>query len=1082
MQTAPRIYNLFPLLVGEVEAWQGHLRRIAAMGFDWVYLNPFHSPGFSGSLYAVKNYYQINPLFRGGSDAPAAEILRGFVRVAADHGLKCMMDLVVNHTSKDSVLVADHPQWFARDDRGELVSPAAVDADQPGGMVRWGDLALFRFGEARLHAPIAAIFAEVALHHLGLGFAGFRCDAAYQVPPAVWRLLIAQVKERHPDAVFAAETLGGTPEQTESLAGTGFDHLFSSAKWWDFQADWFFSQYDRFRQLAPSIAFPESHDTERLAAAAGSAAEAETHARCKVLLSLFAAAGWMMPVGFEFGFRRRLDVVTTRPGDWEEPWFDLSAWIAGLNRLKATMPALAEEGRMERLSAADDSLVVLVRHDHGDRDLVTLLVNRGTAPRTAGVPAGAVDLTSGRAVAVEERLILDPGEARLLHHAVKISTVAGTADDSVGRIVIEAVSPEIAAGRYPVKRLAGETVEVSADIFTDGHQNLAGRLLHRCGEDSQWREVPLAALGNDRWQASFTAGAVGRCQYTLEAWADAFETWRERAAKKAGAGHPMTVELAEGASLVEMAMGRALAERRERLRLVVEAFAAAGDDSQRLNLLMSNLLRQTMAECPDRSRAIRYRRVLEVTVDRRDAGFAAWYEMFPRSQGSRPGQSASLADCRARLPEIRAMGFDVVYLLPVHPIGRVRRKGGDNSLIAGPGDPGSPYAIGSPEGGHDAIDPDLGTLDDFRAFVDEAERLGLRVAMDLAVQCAPDHPWVEEHPEWFQFGADGTIRHAENPPKLYQDIVNLDFDGPAADSLWLALLAVVRFWIGQGVEIFRVDNPHTKPLPFWEWLIATVRRGHPGVLFLAEAFTRPKMMKMLAKIGFSQSYTYFTWRNTKEELTEYLTELTQSGMHEYFRPHFFTNTPDILPLFLQVGGRAAFRIRLVLAATLSPLYGIYNGFELCEAEAVPGTEEYLHSEKYQYKVWDWQRPGHIKDDITRINAIRRANPALQQLCGLVFHQADDDNVLFYEKTAGRNRLFIAVNLDPFDARSADLHFPLAALGIGPGEPFEVEDLLGCRRHLWRGAVHRLRLDPQVNPAAILKLTVWPSVSWREPCL
>ena len=1082
MQTAPRIYNLFPLLVGEVEAWQGHLPRIAAMGFDWVYLNPFHSPGFSGSLYAVKDYYEINPLFRGGSPAPAAEILRGFTRAAADHGLKCMMDLVINHTAKDSVLVADHPQWFARDDRGDLVSPSAIDADQPGGMVRWGDLALLRFTDARLHAPIAAFFAEVALHHLRLGFAGFRCDAAYQVPPAVWRSLITPVKQQHPDAVFAAETLGGTPEQTVSLAGTGFDFLFSSAKWWDLQADWFFRQYDQCRRLAPSIAFPESHDTERLAAAAGLATEAEARARRKVLLALFAAAGWMMPIGFEFGFRRRLDVVTSRPADWEEPWFDLSGWIAGLNGLKAAIPALVEEGRMERLSAPDDSVVMLVRCDHDGQDRVTLLVNRGAEPASAEIHGEPMDLTSGQPLPADPRLLLAPGEARLLWDALKKVRCAGVAAEFVPRIIIEAVSPELDGGRYPVKRLVGDRVEVAADIFTEGHQRLAARLLYKGGDDSQWRETPLAFLGNDRWQGAFTAAAVGPGHYTLEAWVDRFETWRERAEKKAAAGHAMAVELVEGAALVDLAMGRALGEHRERLRLVVEAFAAAEDDTQRLSLLMSNLLRRTMAECPDRSLAVRYGRVLEVTVDRREAGFAAWYEMFPRSQGSRPGQSASFADCRARLPEIAAMGFDVVYLVPVHPIGRVLRKGTDNTLIAGPGDPGSPYAIGSPEGGHDAIDPELGTLDDFRAFIDEAKRLGLQVAMDLAVQCAPDHPWVGEHPEWFQIRADRTIRHAENPPKLYQDIVNLDFDGAAADSLWQALLAVVRFWIGQGVEIFRVDNPHTKPLPFWEWLIATVRRSHPRVLFLAEAFTRPKMMKMLAKLGFSQSYTYFTWRNTKEELTEYLTELTQSEMCEYFRPHFFTNTPDILPLFLQVGGRAAFRIRLVLAATLSPLYGIYNGFELCEAEAVPGTEEYLHSEKYQYKVWDWQRSGHIKDDITRLNAIRRANPPLQRLRGLVFHRADDDSVLFYEKSAGRDRLFIAVNLDPFDARDADLHFPLADLGIGAAEPFEVEDLLGRRRHLWRGAVHRLRLDPQVNPAAILKLTVWPSVSWREPCL
>ena len=471
-----------------------------------------------------------------------------------------------------------------------------------------------------------------------------------------------------------------------------------------------------------------------------------------------------------------------------------------------------------------------------------------------------------------------------------------------------------------------------------------------------------------------------------------------------------------------------------------------------------------------------------MVADRVGARFAAWYEMFPRSQGSDPSRSASFADCQGRLPEIAAMGFDVVYLVPIHPIGRVHRKGADNSLVAGPDDPGSPYAIGSAEGGHKAVHPDLGSLDGFRAFVAKAAELGMEVALDLAVQAAPDHPWVTEHPEWFAFRPDGSIRYAENPPKRYQDIVNVDFRGGEARSLWDEILSVVLFWVGQGVRIFRVDNPHTKPVPFWEWLIATVQSRHPEVLFLAEAFTRPKMMKMLAKVGFSQSYTYFTWRNFKDELTAYLTELTSTAMRDYFRPHFFTNTPDILPGYLQAGGRAAFRIRLVLAATLSSLYGIYNGFELCEAAAVPGTEEYLHSEKYQYKVWDWHRPGHIKDEITRVNAIRRANPALQAFANLAFHRADDDNILFYGKRSGANLIFVAVNLDPFDAHEAELHFPLDAMGVPDGETFEVEELLGGGRHLWRGAVHRLRLDPQLNPAAIFRVTVWRSVGWREPCL
>jgi starch synthase (maltosyl-transferring) len=428
------------------------------------------------------------------------------------------------------------------------------------------------------------------------------------------------------------------------------------------------------------------------------------------------------------------------------------------------------------------------------------------------------------------------------------------------------------------------------------------------------------------------------------------------------------------------------------------------------------------------------------------------------------------------------MGFDVVYLVPIHPIGRTHRKGRNNSLDAGSEDPGSPYAIGAREGGHCAVHRDLGTLEDFRAFVTAAGEHGLEIAMDFAVQCSPDHPWIKEHPEWFVKRPDGSIKYAENPPKKYQDIVNLNFHGPHERELWSALRDVIVFWIEQGVKTFRVDNPHTKPVPFWEWLIRTVQERHPDVVFLSEAFTRPPMLKMLAKVGFSQSYTYFTWRNFKRELVEYFTELTRSDAKEYLRPNLFTNTPDILPPFLQTGGRPAFMIRLVLASTLSSLYGIYNGFELCEATAIPGTEEYLDSEKYQYKVWDWDRPGNIKDYIARINLIRRENAALQELDNLCFCPADNDNVLFYCKmTPDRtNMIFVAVNLDPFDASEAVIELPLHDMGIPTERAFEIEELLSGAKHLWTGERHRIRLDPTVNPAIIFRVSPWAHVDYRSP--
>ena len=476
-----------------------------------------------------------------------------------------------------------------------------------------------------------------------------------------------------------------------------------------------------------------------------------------------------------------------------------------------------------------------------------------------------------------------------------------------------------------------------------------------------------------------------------------------------------------------------------------------------------------MARWPDRAGAVRHDQVYEVVVERPRARFSAWYGMNARSQGGDPSRSATFAECEKRLPEIAAMGFDVVYLLPIHPIGRVNRKGPDNTLVAGPGDPGSPYAIGAVEGGHKAVHPELGGLAGFDRFVAAAKRHGLEVALDFAIQCAPDHPWVTSHPDWFRWRPDGSLKHAENPPKKYEDIVNLDFHGAGAEALWRELLAVVLFWVGHGIRIFRIDS---------------VRERDPEVIFLSEAFTRPKMMRVLAKVGFSQSYTYFTWRNFKGELQAYVEELAQGESRQYLRPNFWPATPDILPPFLQTGGRAAFRIRLVLAATLAASYGIPNGYELCEAEAIPGREEYLHSEKYQIKVRDWDGPGHIKDEIARLNAVRRANPALGEFENIRFHAADDDAVLFYDKATldGANQIFVAVTLDPFDVRDAVLHFPLEAMGVPPGESFEVEELLTGSRHLWRGADHRIRLDPNENPALIFRVTVWTSVDYRTPCM
>ncbi len=639
------------------------------------------------------------------------------------------------------------------------------------------------------------------------------------------------------------------------------------------------------------------------------------------------------------------------------------------------------------------------------------------------------------------------------------------------RIIIEDIYPELDCGRFPVKRVVGDRFDVWADIFRDGHDVIGATIRFRAVDDGVRHEAPMHHHDNDRWTGSFVLERNTRYLYTVEAWTDVFASWRQDVVKKIDAGQNVDIDLIEGREIVAAAAEVADRQDRQVLEDAIRGFNRTAETSDRASILLSKEMQRLMARWGPREDRTTFDRELEVVVDRAAARFASWYEMFPRSQGIVPGRSATFEDCIARLPAIRDMGFDVVYLVPIHPIGRTNRKGPNNTLHAGPDDPGSPYAIGGKEGGHTAVHPDLGTLEDFRRFVGACRNHGMEVALDFAIQCSPDHPWIADHPEWFTFRPDGTIKHAENPPKKYQDIVNVNFYGPNAKGLWEELRDVVLFWIRQGVKTFRVDNPHTKPVPFWEWMIRQIQLERPDVIFLSEAFTRPKMMRRLAKVGFTQSYTYFTWRNTKPELIEYLTELTQTEMREYFRPNFFTNTPDILPPFLQTGGRPAFIIRLVLAATLSSVYGIYNGFELCENRAIPGTEEYADSEKYQYKVWDWDRPGNIKDVIRTVNTIRRDNAALQEFLNLRFYPADDDDIIFYGKISkdGSNRIFTAVNLDPFATHAATVSLPLDRLGIEADREFEVEELLVGSRHRWRGPQQRVELDPTKVPAAIFRI-------------
>ena len=646
-------------------------------------------------------------------------------------------------------------------------------------------------------------------------------------------------------------------------------------------------------------------------------------------------------------------------------------------------------------------------------------------------------------------------------------------------ILIEHISPEIDGGRYRAKRVVGDLFEVQADIFREGHDQIAAVLEYRPVPDStvsdtEWHEVPMQSLVNDRWSGQFPLLDLGTYRYRIQAWNDRFGTWRRDMEKRVQAALVAESDVLEGVALVEGTSTRMSSGDAGRAHELVAAVTKAATPLKGGGLLLAADVSELMNRYPDRSSPA-ISGELEVTVDPVVARFAAWYELFPRSQGE-PGLHGTFRDVMQQLPRVARMGFDVLYLPPIHPIGRTNRKGRNNTLDAGPDDVGSPWAIGNEEGGHKSIEPALGTLEDFDELVAEARKQGIQIAMDYAIQCSPDHPYVKEHPEWFFIRPDGTIKYAENPPKQYQDIYPINFYCEDQEALWEELRSIVLFWIEHGVTVYRVDNPHTKPFPFWEWMIGTIKRQHPEAVFLAEAFTRPKVMKALAKIGFTQSYTYFTWRNTQWELIEYLTELTQTEMKEYFRGNLWPNTPDILHEFLQHGGLPAFTLRLVLAATLSSVYGMYGGYELgINTPLRPGSEEYLDSEKFQIAHYDWNQPHSLSNFIGRINRIRRNNPALQLYDNLRFYSSgNNEHILVYGKATpdGVNRILIVANLDPFNAHETWIGVPFWEWGFTADEPYRVHDLLTDETYIWQGEYNFVRLDPARQPAHVFAVSAY----------
>jgi len=661
-----------------------------------------------------------------------------------------------------------------------------------------------------------------------------------------------------------------------------------------------------------------------------------------------------------------------------------------------------------------------------------------------------------------------PVKRRLERPTVLPAITPDRGADGRRRVVIEAVTPEIDAGEFPANRAVGERVTVEADVFADGHDAISCVVRWRHESSQLWNEVPMVPLVNDRWRGEFMVGELGRYFYTIQGWVDAFETWSRQFAKRVEAGQDITQELEVAARMIEAAAARA--DSSDSNRLLAYATAIRKGRATASSALGGELT-QLMDRYADKSLAVTYPRELQVIVDPALARFSAWYELFPRSAGG-PAVHGTFKDVERRLPAIAEMGFDVLYLPPIHPIGHTNRKGKNNSTTAGPDEPGSPWAIGAEEGGHKSINPRLGTLRDFHHLIAAAAEHGIQVALDIAFQCSPDHPYTREHPEWFKHRPNGSIQYAENPPKKYEDIFPFDFETESWRELWDELLSIVLYWIDQGVTVLRIDNPHTKPFAFWEWLIAETKRRHPEVILLSEAFTRPKVMFRLAKVGFTQSYTYFAWRNTPGEIAQYFTELSQPPVRDYFRANLWPNTPDILTEYLQTGGRPAFAARFVLAATLGANYGIYGpAFELCEGRArEPGSEEYLDSEKYQIRTWDYDSPDSLRELITLVNRIRHENPALQSDRGLRFHPTENDHLVAYTKSTPdlADVVLTVVNLDPHHTQAGMVTLPIEELGIRRDRGYQAHELLSGARYLWNGPRNYVEINPHAIPAQIFR--------------
>lgn len=1022
------IYYIHPLLAGRLEGWPALLDRVAAAGFSHIMLAP---PFQAGSVLLPDDFRQMHAALHWTGDSAAA---LAFLNTACRaRQLGWLLDVVLDRVAPDGAIARSRAELFAAP--GSAIDPRVPELTARPRFHEQGE-ALGRWWQAQLDVWLQA------------GSAGFRLLGLAATPPAFVHELAAAVHRRRPDCCLIGWTADLPSDSLTRWIDRGLDATCLSLEGWDWHSDRLWTQAAALQRVAPVIVCAESPFGGRIAAQFSETGQRFAAASRAVATAAVMAAGYLVPMGVAEQATRRMDprrTGTLPDGDLME-----------LTGSKET-----SDGRLASPSAGANTLALLRRSRTADS--LTLVNLSLTRPAAVEVPPA------------NEPTLLPPGGVQTftLQRQPPVSLSRETAPASAanaargGRIAIEAVAPAVDDGRFAAKRTIGEPVVVTCDVICEGHDQLGVVVQWRAGDQEAWQETRMLPQGNDLWQTRIVPERVGRWMFRVVAWRDAFASFRDELAKKTAAGLDVRLEIIEGRALLEQAQLTKASLAGPELAAALAAVRGSGSDAQAAALL-SPATAAAMQRADTRPFAA-VSGVYPLDVDRKAAEFASWYEIFPRSMSDDETRHGAFKDVIRHLPRIRDMGFDILYFPPIHPIGRKNRKGRNNSLTPTEDDPGSPYAIGSEAGGHDAIHPELGTMEDFQALRAAASEHGLELALDFAIQCSPDHPWLRQHKDWFAWRPDGSIRYAENPPKKYEDIVNVDFYASGAvPSLWVALRDVVAFWAEHGVRVFRVDNPHTKPFPFWEWLIGDIRAAYPDALFLAEAFTKPKVMNRLGKIGFTQSYTYFTWRNTRRELEAYSTQLATGPERDFFRPNFFVNTPDINPVFLQTSGRPGFLIRAALAATLAGSWGVYSGFELCEGTPLPGREEYLDSEKYQLRAWDWERPGNIVPEITRLNQLRRRNRALQTHLGVTFLTCDNDQVIFFEKSTPdrSNVVLVAISLDPTRPQAAALELPLWRWGLPDEASLVFDDLLHDVAFTLAGKYQRVALRPEAP------YTVW----------